>query len=575
MPQPTTYNRVASFSNIQSAAPAAPLPGNTVDLEYNAIKVTLDELLANLALIQRDDGALANESVGRDQLADDIELGFEAPEVWLTATAYALTNTVFHGAGFYRCLVAHTSGVFATDLTAAKWELIVDLSAIPLVAAAQIAFTPVGTIAATDVQAAIAELGSEKAALSHTHLASAISDSTTAGRAMLTAVDAAAQQVLLGLGDLAFLDTIPVTEIDAELALTGIISPNALAADIDDWEPTGWLTNTTVRFSCSSAINITGLKAASDGDIKILHNTGSFTATLKAENTSSAAVNRISTETLGYPVVAKGSVALQYDATSLRWRPIVAYSQPQRAPRGYLSGFACANNATDATNDIDIGTGLARDSSDTQDLRFSTALTKRLDAAWAAGTNAGMRSSAAIANGTWHIFCIGKADGTTDILAHTAVDPTAVLPSGYLYYRHIYSVLRESASLIAFVHDGDYTVRAAVKEDISATDPGTTAVTRILSVPTGINVRAELFVSINNSDATLASCLLSPLSATNEAPVLAIATTVSKDGIRSAGAVFVRTDTSASIRSRVNYSSANVVVNITTRGWHWSRGRDS
>jgi len=38
---------------------------------------------------------------------------------------------------------------------------------------------------------------------SHTHTASAISDSTTAGRALLTAADAAAQRTSLGLGTLA------------------------------------------------------------------------------------------------------------------------------------------------------------------------------------------------------------------------------------------------------------------------------------------------------------------------------------------------------------------------------------
>ena len=41
-----------------------------MDVEFNAIKATLDQVLANIALIQRDDGALANRSVGLDQLVD-------------------------------------------------------------------------------------------------------------------------------------------------------------------------------------------------------------------------------------------------------------------------------------------------------------------------------------------------------------------------------------------------------------------------------------------------------------------------------------------------------------------------
>ena len=42
---------------------------------------------------------------------------------WVTSTAYALGNLVTQGGNYYRCLVAHTSGVFATDLGAGKWVL--------------------------------------------------------------------------------------------------------------------------------------------------------------------------------------------------------------------------------------------------------------------------------------------------------------------------------------------------------------------------------------------------------------------------------------------------------------------
>jgi hypothetical protein len=42
---------------------------------------------------------------------------------WVTATAYALHDLVWNGGLGYRCIVAHTSGTFATDLAAAKWVL--------------------------------------------------------------------------------------------------------------------------------------------------------------------------------------------------------------------------------------------------------------------------------------------------------------------------------------------------------------------------------------------------------------------------------------------------------------------
>ena len=63
MSQPTAFNRATSFTNYQALNPSDPLLGTAVDAEFNAVKATLDDVLTNLALLQRDDGELANESV--------------------------------------------------------------------------------------------------------------------------------------------------------------------------------------------------------------------------------------------------------------------------------------------------------------------------------------------------------------------------------------------------------------------------------------------------------------------------------------------------------------------------------
>lgn len=42
---------------------------------------------------------------------------------WQTGTAYAIGALKTNGGNYYRCLVAHTSGTFATDLAANKWVL--------------------------------------------------------------------------------------------------------------------------------------------------------------------------------------------------------------------------------------------------------------------------------------------------------------------------------------------------------------------------------------------------------------------------------------------------------------------
>lgn len=46
---------------------------------------------------------------------------YAAPAAWVTATAYAVGDIRSSGGVNYYCRVAHTSGVFATDLAAAKW----------------------------------------------------------------------------------------------------------------------------------------------------------------------------------------------------------------------------------------------------------------------------------------------------------------------------------------------------------------------------------------------------------------------------------------------------------------------
>lgn len=44
---------------------------------------------------------------------------------WLTATAYVLGDLVYQSGSQYECIQAHTSGTFATDLSAAKWRIFV------------------------------------------------------------------------------------------------------------------------------------------------------------------------------------------------------------------------------------------------------------------------------------------------------------------------------------------------------------------------------------------------------------------------------------------------------------------
>jgi hypothetical protein len=202
--QPPAFNRSFSFSNFQAANPSLPIPGSQVDLELNNVVATANAIRTNLALIQRDDGAPANGIITFDTLSPALQTAGLAPALpWVTGTAYSVSASVTQGSAFYRCLVAHTSGVFATDLAAGNWVLIVDFATIALVVAAMIAVTPSGSLT-TDAQTSLQARDTGKAPLSHTQTASTISDSTVAGRALLTASTVAEQNALLGTTTLGF-----------------------------------------------------------------------------------------------------------------------------------------------------------------------------------------------------------------------------------------------------------------------------------------------------------------------------------------------------------------------------------
>lgn len=123
MSQPQPYNRQFSFANFQATSPSKPLPGASVDLELNAVLASISAILANMKLIQRDDGAIKNGSIGKDQLSPALQIGFLPPTVWTTFTPYVASpaSTVFFENKFYSCLVSHTSG--AAFLGDSRWLL--------------------------------------------------------------------------------------------------------------------------------------------------------------------------------------------------------------------------------------------------------------------------------------------------------------------------------------------------------------------------------------------------------------------------------------------------------------------
>jgi hypothetical protein len=116
--------------------------------------------------------------------------------------------------------------------------------------------------------------------------------------------------------------SVVVNQASSAFALTGDISPTALAADVNDYNPTGLSTASVIRQAISvAAVNITGLAGGADGRLIILHNISANTIVLKDESVSSTAANRFAL-TADITLSPDSVVMLQYDSTSTRWRNV-------------------------------------------------------------------------------------------------------------------------------------------------------------------------------------------------------------------------------------------------------------
>ncbi len=190
-----------------------------------------------------------------------------------------------------------------------------------------------------------------------------------------------------------------------------------------------------------------------------------------------------------------------------------------------------------------------------------------------------MRNSAAgIANSTYHIYAVAKADGTQDIYAHTSTTVATVLTAlqaetgggSYIYARIIGSIVRVSATIIGFTQVGNEFILNAQIQDAAGVSAATTSSFVSLTVPTGLNLRANFIVVTGATGITY--YVQSPLvtdaavSGTNDTFNPATSTVIG-------GQLVVVTDTSG--RVRVRSSSAGGTLTINTIGWFHPRGQNA
>lgn len=113
-----------------------------------------------------------------------------------------------------------------------------------------------------------------------------------------------------------------ITMRQGRMSFENEISPAALTADTDDWNPSGLAAANVIRVSTDSTVRtITGIVAGSEGEIVLLINVNPSTNITLAHATGSTVANQfLCPSSTNYTLQARAMVMLWYDLGSTRWR---------------------------------------------------------------------------------------------------------------------------------------------------------------------------------------------------------------------------------------------------------------
>ena len=116
----------------------------------------------------------------------------------------------------------------------------------------------------------------------------------------------------------------------------------------------------------------------------------------------------------------------------------------------FIAGLTYANNVADATNDIDIAAGSARDASNSIDMVLASTLTKQSDVTWAVGSGNGGLDTGSVGNSDYYIWLIKRGDtGVVDAL-YSLSSTAPTMPANYTFKRLIGWIKRTGGAIVAF-----------------------------------------------------------------------------------------------------------------------------
>lgn len=246
--------------------------------------------------------------------------------------------------------------------------------------------------------------------------------------------------------------------------------------------------------------------------------------------------------------------------------------------KGYISGLTYANNVSDATNDIDIASGVCVDATAVDTISVS-AITKQSDAVWAVGTSAGgLDLLASAGNNDFYIWAIKRIDTqVTDVLfSLSSTAPT--MPANYTLKRLIGWFKRVGGTIVAFhtyeTEGGGLEMNwDAPTLDINQANTLTTARrTDAVKVPLNFSVVANLNFAILDAASTALVQICCP-DQTDAAPSLSAAplATIFQSSLVSWNFNYrVRTSAAGLIAARATVATVDLYA-ASTQGFTWAR----
>lgn len=243
-------------------------------------------------------------------------------------------------------------------------------------------------------------------------------------------------------------------------------------------------------------------------------------------------------------------------------------------PRGYFSGFAHSNSVGSPNTTIDVGVGIARDSTNAYNINLGSAFSKT-HGSFTVGTGNGCLDTGSVANNTWYYtFVILRTDLATpiDVLCSTS-SSAPTMPTNYTYFRLIgmFKTASGSTNILAFKNVGfDWAWTTAIRETGGAITCSTTPTVQTVSVPAIEGVKVN-FSSLYFDNAAAGGGMVF-------APGYSAPTSTAVDGYSlkqnvistAAGGTFsIPVNSSGQIYWVCSAGGANYIFNIYTKGWTW------